>query len=105
MSSCLRRAGQSGRVGVSNTRKRARNIPKVPHALERRGQQARFGEKVVNQEEKQWYESYDEIKYYPNVPIDVGSLHGEYPQILRWCLEIQLGFLFQEPWFCNLSLV
>lgn len=57
MSSHPCRSGQSSRVGASNTRKRASNIPQVPHAPKKRGQQIRFGAKAVNKEGKWWYQS------------------------------------------------
>lgn len=69
------------------------------------GQQTQFGAKPVNKDDKRWYQSHDETKHYPNIPIDVDSLQDKYPQILNRCMELRLGFLFQEPQPYNLSLV
>lgn len=59
----------------------------------------------MNKEGKRSYQSYYVTKYNPDIPINVDSLRDEYLQILNRCNELLLGFLFQEPWPCNLSLV
>lgn len=74
MASCGHRTCQSSRVGASNTRRRARDIPEVARAPERRVQQVHFGIKAVNVEGKYLYKSHKEYKYYLDVPLDADIL-------------------------------
>ncbi|KAG5611121.1 hypothetical protein H5410_022402 [Solanum commersonii] len=60
--------------------------PAVP-----RGQTQHYGAKAVKSEGKKWYKSHTEAK--------------EFPHIMRRLQDLRMGFIFQDPTECNISMV
>lgn len=100
---CSSRARQ---VGSSSSRRHAPNISNVHKAPDPpKGQKPQFWINVVCREGKLWYRTHDEMKYFPDTPIDAGTLARDCPQIYLRCMDYRLTFLFEEALPCNLSMV
>ncbi|KAK4724170.1 hypothetical protein R3W88_026949 [Solanum pinnatisectum] len=97
---------RSGKVVASSSRKRVRTGTTIPPALAvPRGQTQHYGAKAVTSEGKKWYKSHTEAKYFSNVILDDVQLEREFPQIMRRLQDLRMGFIFQDPSECNVSVV
>lgn len=96
-------SGRAAAQGSQKKRPRSGNVPLAPPAP--RGQARIYGIKVVAKAGKTWYRKHTESSYFSDVCVDRDNLLWEFPQIVRWIQELQLGFIFQEPDECNLSMV
>uniref|UniRef100_M1DBE5 Uncharacterized protein n=1 Tax=Solanum tuberosum TaxID=4113 RepID=M1DBE5_SOLTU len=95
-----------GKVVASSSRKRERTSTTVPPApAVPRGQTQRYGANVVTSEGKKWYKSHTEAKYFSIVILDDVQLEREFPRIMRHLQELRMGFIFQDPTECNVSMV
>ncbi|KAH0761031.1 hypothetical protein KY290_017104 [Solanum tuberosum] len=61
--------------------------------------------KAVTSEGKKWYKSHTEAKYFSDVILDDVNLEREFPHIRRRLQELHMGFIFQDPSECNISVV
>jgi len=97
---------RSGKAVASSSRKRVRTGTTIPPApAVPRGQTQRYGAKAVTSEGKKWYKSHTEAKYFSDVILDDVNLEREFPHIRRRLQELHMGFIFQDPSECNISVV
>uniref|UniRef100_M1D8X4 Putative plant transposon protein domain-containing protein n=1 Tax=Solanum tuberosum TaxID=4113 RepID=M1D8X4_SOLTU len=61
--------------------------------------------RAVTSEGKKWYKSHTEAKYFSDVILDDVNLEREFPHIRRRLQELHMGFIFQDPSECNISVV
>uniref|UniRef100_M1DET2 Putative plant transposon protein domain-containing protein n=1 Tax=Solanum tuberosum TaxID=4113 RepID=M1DET2_SOLTU len=95
-----------GKTVVFSSRKRVRTGTTIPPApAVPRGQTQRYGAKTVTSEGKKWYKSHTEVKYFSDVILDDVNLEREFPHIKRCLQELHMGFIFQDPSECNVSVV
>uniref|UniRef100_M1E0V4 Putative plant transposon protein domain-containing protein n=1 Tax=Solanum tuberosum TaxID=4113 RepID=M1E0V4_SOLTU len=98
-------APRRGLVASSNN-KRLRTCTTIPPApAVPRGQTQRYGAKAVTSKGKKWYKSHTEAKYFSDVILDDVNLERELPPIMHRLQELHMGFIFQDPSECNVSVV
>uniref|UniRef100_M1DQL3 Putative plant transposon protein domain-containing protein n=1 Tax=Solanum tuberosum TaxID=4113 RepID=M1DQL3_SOLTU len=97
---------RSGKAVASSSRKRVRTGTTIPPApAVPRGQTQRYGAMAVTSEGKKWYKSHTEAKYFSDVILDDINLEREFPHIMCRLQELHMGFIFQDPSECNVSVV
>ncbi|KAG5580476.1 hypothetical protein H5410_051103 [Solanum commersonii] len=97
---------RSSKVVASSSHKRVRTgttITLTPTVL--RGQTQRYRAKAITTDGKKWYKSHTKDKYFLDVIHDDVQLEREFPCIMRRLQELHMGFIFQDPTNCNVSVV
>ncbi|KAG5611385.1 hypothetical protein H5410_022666, partial [Solanum commersonii] len=95
-----------GKAVESSSHKRVRTGTTIPPApTVPRGQTQRYGAKAITSEGKKWYKSHMEAKYFSDVILDDVNLEREFQHIMHRLQELHMGFIFQDPLECNVSVV